>query len=496
MIWRLCLLLFIPWNICSQNTGDYIWQLGNESNKFDAYPMSMELRFTDDHRAVDTIYRPMTMGYFNTSLTSSNGMLLLYSNGCEIQDGNYNFISGSKDLNPGLLNDDWCKFNRLFYPTIEGGLFLPFKNDSLVLLLHQRQVVESPPLINYVNELYYTSLVKDENSYKIIEKSVPIVIDSLSIGRLEAVQGVAPDYWWVIQGVRNLNQYYTIGIENGIIDTIFLQSFGDTYIDNFESVGQSVFSPDANFYARFSPPHDLYLYEFNNQNGLLTNLTTLHVADSNAYGGLAFSSNSQFLYACTNFDLYQFDMHDADIQASKLLVGHFDGYADPFPNAFLFMQLGPDCKIYMNSINSSNSLHVIEQPNLKGVACDFKQHSLNLPAPNSITIPNFPVFRVNYPQHCDESIGTSAVYLSALNSFNIYPNPVEDEIVIQINSYEDNLMQTFVSLSTMLGQNLYSRIDISTELTYSFDVISLPQGTYILSIQRGKEIINKIIIKI
>ncbi|HSF90132.1 MAG TPA: hypothetical protein VLA46_11980, partial [Saprospiraceae bacterium] len=199
----------------SQGKGDYNWQLGVQSYPLSSpYPLSQEISFDKGYRIIDTLFRPMSMGYFNTSLSDFNGKLLLYSNGCKINDGNHELIANSVDLSPGSVNDEWCGTTSGEYPISDGGLFLSFNDDNLVLLLHQRLKILGSPLRVFVDALFYTSLLRTESSYIIIEKSIPIILDTLSSGRLEAIEGMRPGYWWIIQGVRNSNDYYTIGIDH------------------------------------------------------------------------------------------------------------------------------------------------------------------------------------------------------------------------------------------------------------------------------------------
>src|SRR5688572_9774073 len=100
-----------------QVQGDYNWQLGAKSSPISTpYPSSLEMSFDMGSLTIDTFYRPMQMGYFNASISDSEGELLLYSNGCKINDSNHDFILNSDNLNPGPVNDEWCGQNPGDYP--------------------------------------------------------------------------------------------------------------------------------------------------------------------------------------------------------------------------------------------------------------------------------------------------------------------------------------------------------------------------------------------
>jgi hypothetical protein len=469
--------------LASQSKEDYNWQLGTKSDPTShTSPVSLELSFNNNERMIRTFYRPLYMGHFNASISDDDGNLLLYSNGCQINDGNHDTISGSSHLNPGSIDQEWCGQVPGSYPVAEGGLFLPFFEDSIIILLHQRLSVTGLPLVIYVDALFYTLLKISGHSYSIIEKSTPVIQDSLTYGRLEAIRGEKEGYWWVIQGIRNSNKYFTIGFDSGRIDTSFFQIIGDATVKKGEGAAQSAFSPDGKSYARYAPADDLFLFDFDISSGVLSNYQKFHVADSGSIGGLAFSPNSRFLYACSVQDLYQFDISVKNIKDTKTHIGHYDGFVSFFPATFYYMQLGPDCKIYMIPPNGIDVMHVINSPDKKGLDCDFEQHGFILPTYNTITIPNFPVFIVFPDAPCDPNISTFILETVDINSdLKIYPNPTKGVINIDL---DDN--STFGTIQVkVIDLSGYMHIDKEVEYSKSFqlDLSILKGGIYIIQIQ-------------
>lgn len=461
--------------------------MGSRSNpNSNPYPISLEISFNNGERVVDTFFRPLYMGSFNAAISDDDGKLLLYTNGCQIYDGNHQYIPESDHLSPGSVDLEYCGQSPGEYPIEEGGLFLPFFNDSIILLLHQRESITGPPLTIYTNALFYTSLRRNGLSYSIVEKTIPILQDSLSEGRLEGIKREKKDSWWVIQGKRNSNQYYTIGLDSAKVDTVFTQTIGDITVKKGEAAAQSVFSPDGKQYARYSPADDLYLFDFDRRSGVLSNYRKIHVADSGLIGGLAFSPNSRFLYACSIQDMYQFDTWGNNVEDSKIHIDHYDGYLNPFPTTFYHMQLGPDCKIYIISPNGNKSMHVINNPNERGIACNFVQHSLILPVSNTITQPNFPVFRVSSYFACDSSITSVVAEISSPPSFvNIYPNPTDDRINILFGEEWSLEYECQVSIFDSFGNCISeAKIEIRNNNS-SIDLSVIPFGLYIIRIQSG-----------
>jgi hypothetical protein len=56
-----------------------------------------------------------------------------------------------------------------------------------------------------------------------------------------------------------------------------------------------------------------------------------------------------------------------DIEASQVHIASYDGHQSPGSCTFLQGQLAPDCKIYWSSGGACTELHVIHQPNEKGL---------------------------------------------------------------------------------------------------------------------------------
>jgi PKD repeat protein len=58
--------------------------------------------------------------------------------------------------------------------------------------------------------------------------------------------------------------------------------------------------------------------------------------------------------------------------------------------------LAPDGKIYINSNNRCSYLHVINEPDSLGLACEVCQHCVDLPSVNAFSMPNFPNYRLGH----------------------------------------------------------------------------------------------------
>ncbi|HEY3386847.1 MAG TPA: T9SS type A sorting domain-containing protein [Saprospiraceae bacterium] len=471
----------------SQVKGDYVWQIGLSSNTIeDKFASSMVIDFNAAGVDLDTFYRSMNMGYFNSSISDDEGKLLLYSNGCRITDGSHVNIPGTLSLSPGDVDLSWCRTNPPYgYPIYESGLFLSFFKDSVILLTHQRQYYKSNPTRIITDSLFYTSVRIENGTYILNEKTVPIVGGDLTDGNVEAVKAKNLEAWWVIQGEKNSNRYFSILLDSASVDTVIAQAIGDTTYRG-GAAGQAVFSPDGTVYARYNPKDDLSLFDFDRETGLLSNFRKMHVADSGIIGGLAFSPNSRFLYACGQFDMYQFDTWADDIPESKVFLGHFDNHFDPFPATFYHMQLGPDCRIYIGSPNGNKALHLIHEPDRKGLDCHFEQYAFHLPVHNSITMPNFPNYRLDIAPVCDPGIVAIKDpwnFPQLTDMAVMYPNPTNGPLTIELQDHWDTSDEVHIRVTGRTG-NIYKEvIRIPVNQTISLGLEELPAGLYFIDLR-------------
>ena len=230
---------------------------------------------------------------------------------------------------------------------------------------------------------------------KVIQKDILVIQDTLPVGNLTAVRHANGRDWWLITNEIYSNRFYRILISSDGVTLTGSQTVGSTVKTG---VGQSVFSPDGTHYARYytvSTQVGAYLevYDFDRCTGLLSNHHQYHFINR-GWGGLAFSPNSRYLYVNYEQLVFQYDMQAEDIFASPVTVATWDGYTSPYPTRFFFMQLAPDGKIYSATTTGSNVLHVIQRPDEPGLSCRYEQHAIHLPTYNSLSIPNFPNYRL------------------------------------------------------------------------------------------------------
>lgn len=132
---------------------------------------------------------------------------------------------------------------------------------------------------------------------------------------------------------------------------------------------------------------ELYLYDFNNATGVVSNPQPLMTrADGASFYGVEFSGNGRYLYAEADFmlpstttiyeflrgEILQFDLTAPNIATSKTII-----HTDLIDASRGALQLGLDNKIYHSRINE-NFLSVINNPDSAGTGSNYVYNDFQL----------------------------------------------------------------------------------------------------------------------
>ena len=304
--------------------------------------------------------------------------------------------------------------------------------------------------------------------------------------------------WWLIQMEQDTNIYFKILLTADTIMVVDSVSMGPVFVAN-SGVGQSKFTPDGTKWITNGAEDQCLIYDFDRETGELSNLRRVMPQDSGIFYGVAVSPNSRFAYLSDDWDLFQIDLWADDIAASLVHIDHIDYFHEfGFWSTFNQAQLAPDCKIYIVNGGSNHYLHVINKPNEKGKACDFRQHSVYLPNRNfNNCIPNFPHFRIDEDQICDSTITwiPDEYIVAELNVLSVYPNPASVEATISV--YSDGYEQGIIRIFDITGQ-LVGNMDIDSEATRQLNVSKMVPGVYAVeyvSYVSGGRDVRKLVVK-
>lgn len=476
---------------------DNIWLFGFRVTD-SVYTGGSEIKFELGFPDTAFIYWEETsLNVTNASICDQNGDLLFYTNGLNIYNADHDIMENGTNINPGPFRDGT---QGRGYILNQGALILPKPNStSEYLVFHGEQEWGQVGGNAFAQRRIYTSKVRiDENNLdgEVFEKNKSVLEDTLDYGKLTSVRHANGRDWWIIVPELNTAGLYTMLLGPSGLSKPEKQIVGDSALSG---IGQAVFSPDGKKYARLNLVGttiggNLDIYEFDRCTGVFSNHTTIkYTPEGTAFsGGLAFSPNNRFLYAPSGVYVFQYDLWTDNIEASIDTVAVYDGFVDIAPTTFFLAQLAPDNKIYINVPSSVAYLHIIDQPNLKGDACNVIQHGLKLPRLNYASMPNYPNFRLGAlaGSPCDTIVEdpVSVDELLRNGSVEISPNPVQDyfDLVYDFPGMGDRLQLVIYGLD---GKVIREQVLSTAQGNLRVDTNDFLSGIYFLTIQAGGRVV-------
>lgn len=365
------------------------------------------------------------------NISDVNGNYLMSSNGLWIANAANDTMMNGSGLNPNSFTSSWP--NGL--PLPNGNMFLPFPEDTTKYILFHQTGNDNANLSSTV--LYYSmiDITLDNGFGEVTEKNDTVVQDTLGWGITACKHANGRD-WWIIAVSDSMDYVYKI-----LLTPIGIQSVSTQNLPNMQPYsrfsGQPVFSPDGSKFAFPSTYeisnnywyHDVRLFSFDRCSGMFTNPLVVDLTDSMPGFGLAFSSNSKYLYANSLLQIFQLNTDTTNIQASVEVVAVNDNFSSPFPpfyTTFWMMYLAANSQIYITSGASVQAIHFMNYPDSSGTACDVQQHALQLTCWNKGSVPNHP----NYYLGCDSTSGCPCLTPNGIDElinhdfkFSISPNP-------------------------------------------------------------------------
>jgi hypothetical protein len=457
-------LIFIIYILCpflllSQKKHDANWLFGYEKT------YGTKINFQKDSFLVIDDKDKSPVASSGIAYSDKNGNLLYYSNGCAIFDKDNKVIANGDNLETSFL-ENYC--NRGF-PLSDMNIFLNFdNNDSLYM------VQTTAKGNNKIGVGLNFFLISIKNSKLILKKTLSI--DSIKLDNIKATRHANGIDWWVIANDFEYRSYYSILLKKNGSILISPNTYSAKGMSE-PSRGQCCFSPNGEKYVRSDFVNNMQVYDFDRCTGKLSNEKIIKYSSS-ALGdanGVCISPNNRFLYQSYNRKLLQFDLLASDLKKSEVLIDTFDNFYDGIlPVTFYTMANGADGRIFMSCTSGVEYLHLINKPNEKGKACDFRQHSIKLTGYNT-----------NMSNHPNYRLGPSSVICTTatgdLNdiTLNIYPNPAQD--VLHLESESGEAIKRVVVYNA-IGEQVYvsdyqgvDKLDINTS--------TFQNGMYVLRVQ-------------
>ncbi len=402
------------------------WLMGIQGNPPLPYGGS-KIEFINNTRIISNDPRNIRLSVCFSGLSDQADNWFVYSNGSVICNKNNDTLLNGVGLSPGasqsyIYSGLAGQSQAIFFPgdTVNQRYYLFHQNTKLSLPGHPQG--NNPSSLH----LYYSLIdpLAANGQGELISKNNLVISDTMENSNVLAVRHANGRDWWVVVKRFYEDRFYSI---LATPDSVYAPVSYNTQSPPAVIGGQACFSPDGKHYASFSNISQLKIYDFNRCSGILSNYKAKFITNQIA-GFTSFSPNSRFLYVSSIDSLWQFDMQASDVLASQTFIAKWDGYLDStFGNQTIFWWhwLAPDGKIYIVSGNQARTMHVINNPDMPGLACDFQQHSVNIPTVNNFTIPtsiNLALYQ-DSGSPCD-TLGVGNPSLHITNSgLKITPNP-------------------------------------------------------------------------
>jgi uncharacterized protein (TIGR02145 family) len=317
----------------------------------------------------------MGTGEGTVSVSDSLGNLLFYSDGMKVWDRNNNLMPNGTGLH-GIYGSEKAVF-----------AVRALTNDSTYYLF---TVGNDGSGIYWGLEYSIIDMRLNVGNGDVVstKKNIPVSAADSSYNYLYGIRHHNNRDVWIVTKQRpcppsTQHRYMSFLLTSSGLDTVPVISNTLIY-SQYSDPGMLKISPDGTkFFGSGESPFSEF-YHFNDNTGTISPLFRFTIQDPNGQSPpqyADFSRDNHYLYVLGGsqypHSLYQFDATKSDslqFQQSQVFLGTGCGA----------MQLAPDGKIYIDAhtvnmpYGSVDSMHIIRNPELGGLACNFQKNILSL----------------------------------------------------------------------------------------------------------------------
>jgi len=439
----------------------------------------------------------------SSCISDTDGNFKILCNGFKLMDSTGTTIEGGDTITPS----EFCKWEDGFSSYSQSSLILPFRNDMYYVIT---ATASDTMITNYWNQniyalfdqVLYTKVdMKLNNGLgKVVSKGISMVDNvKLSKTQMMACRHADGVNWWVLKQAHDTNMVYKFIVTEDSVYNLGVQGMGEPHWGYYDIKGQIMFNTQGTQYATVAWGRNLiFLADFNRCTGNISNpqirylpihsrSASILTLDTLAVG-VCFSPNDSLLYVVKDYNLYQLDLHDPDSLTAWYRVANMDTTYDQFQK-WSALYKGPDDKVYIGNWGGlGRAMSVIDNPNVKGVGCNFCPKCLQfgtIGAKNPPCMPNYELGKdsallvgctpVSLPSPPEEGVGELVVY----------PNPAYSKLNIKYEIASQSLANTKKQLYNSIGQMMLSTKE------NEIDVSNLPSGVYYL--RCGNQVVKVVV---
>ena len=304
------------------------------------------------------------------SISSDNGDLLFYTDGSTVYDATHNTMPNGT----GLLGS---------FSSSQSAIIVPRPGNS------DQYYIFTVPVSGTIG-MHYSLVDMTLNSglgdVVVAEKNVFLHLNSgENVCALAHANG--NDYW-VATHIRYSDTIKAYHISAaGVNMTPVISTTGDSII---AYVGSIKASPDSKYiglakqtFGGTATNGNIGLYQFNNATGEVTDHLLWSSPNVTGPYGVEFSPNSKVMYISDGWGAFNNSFVQYDISTFDLTAITSSEYLIVDSLSFGQCQIGPDLKIYLSTsiagtTSANQFLHVVHEPNVLGVGCDFEENAVYL----------------------------------------------------------------------------------------------------------------------
>lgn len=429
----------------------------------------------------------LTNGKLNTfegcaTVSNADGKLLFYTDGVTVFDSNHDTLQNGFKLFGSSSST-------------QSSIVVAYPGDTSKYYIFTTDATENRTMYGFRYSLI--NMAANNGKGAVIEKNT--LLFNSTTEKISATLHANKTDFWVLGHKLNNDEFLAYRVtKSGVQTTPVISKIGSVHKGGFSNrggLGYLKISPNGKTVALIlvtSSSETLEIFDFDTKTGKLSNARIGSTQSSSPYG-VEFSPNSTKLYVTTTRGqsisdkgfLSQYDLEESDIFASRVLISE-----SLDKHALGALQLGPDGKIYIANFDL-DFLSVINNPDDKGVLCNFddssvslqgKKCSLGLPSFNQVYFtPDSLTCNFKYTGACVNDIFT--FYAETNDSLATYEwdfgdNTPLDTTSIDTASYEYNTKGSYNVKLTVKSGIKTCKIQ-NTVTVKDIPVLKLPKDTFV-----------------
>jgi len=336
---------------------------------------------------------------------------------------------------------------------------------------------------------------------KVVEKNKIIMKDAvLSMNRMTAVKhGNGRDWWLVVPHQREHIFYLFMVGQDGQISEPITRTLDYPPIDSLfgGQYGQSSFNHAGDKYAYCTyTTGGIFVLNFDRCSGEFSKHHFYSIPRDTSLPfdvpiGNQFSPNDSFLYVNTTNKIFQIDIFDTSASSLQYIHGSDVDSANEFFQRYSNIYMGGDDRLYIGNFHGVKStMSYIDQPNKRGLACNFCRRCLQVPNVNAKSLPNIPWYHLGVKKGsaCDSLSPPPSPPIDSpsWHTIKVYPNPTRGTVNVFLPKES--------AISNFTLTDISGRVVFLSTVREGVNTISLPAlsfGVYIYTVSRENKILKR-----